>query len=158
LLRATTAKRFTSTTSLVVVLALALAAAAGIAFLVPRPKSHAVRWQDLRVGSLTFSFSERRLFRDPAQLRGFLHSAGAKRTPAVDFTSRQLLFLSPGPRSSNGYSVDVLGVTERNGKITVKVRERTPGLRDHVDPIVTYPYRLISLPAGDDVYVDWIGR
>jgi len=27
-----------------------------------------------------------------------------------------------------------------------------------VDPHVTYPYRLISLPARKAVFVDWLGR
>ena len=67
-------------------------------------------------------------------------------------------FVSPGPRSSTGYSVQVLSVTERNDAITVKVRERTPSLADHVEPRITYPYRLLSLPAGEAVYVDWAGR
>jgi hypothetical protein len=54
--------------------------------------------------------------------------------------------------------VEVLSVTERDGKVTVKIRERTPKLSDRVEARVTYPYRLISLPADKDVYVDWVGR
>jgi hypothetical protein len=42
--------------------------------------------------------------------------------------------------------------------VTVTVRERTPGLSEQVEPRVTFPYRLLSLPAGRDVYVDWRGR
>ena len=78
--------------------------------------------------------------------------------PKVDFSSRQLLLLTTGPRSSSGYAIDVLGATEEDGKITVDVRERTPGLSERVDPHVTYPYRLISLPADHDVFVNWVGR
>jgi PrcB C-terminal len=129
-----------------------------VAFLVPGTESRPVQWQDVRAGPLTFSFAERRLFRDRAQFRGFLRSVGARRSPSVDFATRQLLFLSPGPRSSTGYGIDVLGVSKQGDEITVKVRERAPGLEDHVTPRVTYPYRLISLPAGSDVFVDWVGR
>jgi hypothetical protein len=137
-----------------------LAAAALVAFLVPQSKSRPVQWRDLssEVGPLTVPFSASRLFRDPEQLRRYLKRAGAANEPTVDFSSRQLLLITTGPRSSSGYAIDVLSVTEKGDKLTVKIRERSPSLGDRVDPNVTYPYRLISLPAGKDVYVDWIGR
>jgi PrcB C-terminal len=97
----------------------------------------------------------RRSFRTPVQFKEFF---GSEAQAPVDFSTRQLLLVSPGPRSSTGYSVRLLSVTERNDAITVKVRERTPTPADHVEPRVTYPYRLISLPAGKAVYVDWAGR
>jgi hypothetical protein len=49
-------------------------------------------------------------------------------------------------------------VTENDDGITVEVRERTPTLADHVEAEVTYPYRMLSLPAGKPVFVDWAGR
>jgi len=78
--------------------------------------------------------------------------------PQVDFSNRQVLLVSQGPRSSTGYSAEILSARERDGKITVRVRERAPRLGEDVEARVTYPYRLLSLPAGEDVYVDWIGR
>ena len=51
-----------------------------------------------------------------------------------------------------------MSVREEGGKITVRIRERAPRLGEPVEAHVTYPYRLLSLPADDDVYVDWIGR
>ena len=42
--------------------------------------------------------------------------------------------------------------------MTVTVRERIPELGERVEPRVTFPYLLLSLPAGTDVYVDWLGR
>ena len=130
-----------------------------LALLVPRSeKSHPVSWRALEVGRLQISFQERRLFRDHGQLARYLALAGGTRTPNVDFASRQLLLLTTGARSSSGYAIDVLGATEKGDTITVEVRERAPQLGEHVDPHVTYPYRLISLPAGKGVFVDWIGR
>ena len=129
--------------------------------LLPGTKGRAVAWRDLsaQVGPLRIVHSERRLFREPAKLANYLRMTRAHASaPAVDFSKRQLLLVSPGPRSSTGYNVEVLSVQERDGKLTVKVRERTPGLADHVAPRVTYPYRLLSLPAGQDVFVDWAGR
>jgi hypothetical protein len=49
-------------------------------------------------------------------------------------------------------------VSERDGEITVRVREQTPALQDRVEPRVTHPYRLLSLPAGATVAVDWVDR
>jgi hypothetical protein len=40
----------------------------------------------------------------------------------------------------------------------VRVKEASPGLEDRVEARVTYPYRLLSLPTGKDVVVDWLGR
>jgi hypothetical protein len=111
------------------------------------------------VGPLALTHSERRIFRDRTQLAKYLQRAQAERPlPAIDFSRSQVLLISPGPRSSSGYVVEILRVREKSGAITVKVRERTPGLVERVDPHVTYPYRLIKLPAGEDVFVDWVGR
>jgi len=121
----------------------------------------AVAWQDLtsQVGPLTIVRSDHRVFREQAKLVEYMTEAKASRpAPTVDFSTQQLLLVSPGPRSSTGYSVEVLSARERSGKITVRVRERTPRLGEQVEPHVTYPYRLISLPAGKDVSVDWLGR
>ena len=137
---------------------MALAAVSLVAFLVPESKSRPVEWHAFSLGPLQITYQQRRLFRDERQLESYLARTGAKRVPKIDFSSRQLLLLSTGARSSSGYGIDVLGATEKEGEITVKVRERSPGIADHVDPHVTYPYRLISLPAGKDVFVDWTGR
>ena len=129
--------------------------------LLPERSSTAVAWQDLtrQLGPLTIEGSERRVFRDRVTLSEYLTEAKASQPPpAVDFSTRQLLLVSPGPRSSTGYSVEVLNAREHGSEIVVRVRERTPPLGEEVEPRVTYPYRLISLPAGKDVRVDWLGR
>jgi hypothetical protein len=120
----------------------------------PEERGQPAQWADLRVGTLTISGETKRLFQTRAQLRRYL----GRRSPSVDFEQRQLLLVSPGPRSSTGYSLEVEDVRDRGSSIVVTVRERTPGLGEHVEPRVTYPYRLLSLPAGKDVYVDWRGR
>lgn len=138
---------------------LVLAAGLFAARLLPEGESRPVAWRDLSgaVGPLRFIGSERRVFREQRAFNRYLARASV-RPPAVDFSRRQVLLIAPGPRSSTGYSVEVLGVTERDEDVTVRVRERTPRLGERVDPRVTYPYRLLSLPAGKDVFVDWVGR
>ncbi len=125
----------------------------------PEGEGRLVAWSDLsaETGPLTITRETKRVFRERTPLDEYLTAAGG-RVPAVDFERRQVLLVSPGPRSSTGYSMDVRGVRERGGAVTVTVRERTPGLDDRVEPRVTYPFRLLSLTARRDVYVDWLGR
>ena len=142
----------------------AVVAVAGLllaAQLLPEDEGRPVAWRDLteQLPPLTIADRERRLFRDREELVRYLARTRARgETPKVDFTRRQLLLVSTGPRSSTGYEVEVLSVRERGGEITVRVRERTPTLQDRVEARVTYPFRLLSLPAGKKVAVDWIGR
>jgi protease stability complex PrcB-like protein len=126
----------------------------------PEKRGHPIVWRDrsAQVGALTLDHSQRRLFREQSKLAAFLRRSHARSIPKFDFAAGQLLLISPGPRSSTGYDVEVLSVRERDRKITVRVRERTPAIGDNVDPHVTSPYRLIVLPAGKDVFVDWVGR
>jgi hypothetical protein len=139
---------------------LALAGLLLAARLLPERESEAVAWRDLaaQVGPLSIGGLERRLFRDQEQLDAYLTRAHARRTPTVDFANRQVLLVSTGPRSSTGYSIAVLGVEERDDEITVRLREETPGLDDRVEARVTHPYRMLSLPAGGEVTVDWLNR
>ena len=142
----------------------AVVAVAGVLLavsLLPEGKGRPVAWRDVtvQIGPLTIADRERRLFRDREQLDRYLARAKAHgAAPQIDFSRRQLLLVAPGPRSSTGYEVEVLSVRERGGEITVRVREQTPALHDRVEARVTYPYRLLSLPAGREVAVDWIGR
>jgi PrcB C-terminal len=134
-----------------------LVTAAIVVLLLPHAKSRPVPWQDVgaRVGPVLTSDLTRRLFRTPEQFHEYF---GSEAQAPVDFSRRQLLLVSTGPRSSTGYAVRILSVTERGNEIMVKVRERSPTLTEHVQARVTHPFRLLSLPAGKDVFVDWAGR
>jgi protease stability complex PrcB-like protein len=125
----------------------------------PEREARSVTWHDLsrQTGPLTITRETKRVFRDAEALRNYLAAAGG-RAPRVDFERRQVLLVSPGPRSSTGYDLEIVSVREREGNLTVTVRERAPALGDRVAPRVTFPYRLLSLPGGKDVYVSWPGR
>jgi PrcB C-terminal len=141
--------------------AVAVAGALFAAWLLAEGESRSVAWRDLtaQIGPLRISDRESRLFRKQEELAGYLSRArGRGEAPRVDFSQRQLVLVSPGPRSSTGYEVEVLNVRERDGEITVRVRERAPTLQDRIEPRVTHPYRLLSLPADKEVTVDWVGR
>jgi len=69
---------------------------------------------------------------------------------------REAVLISPGPRSSTGYGVQVRSVVEERQRIIVRVRKVAPRLGDPVRAIVTYPYRLVMMPASPKhVTVHW---
>ena len=125
----------------------------------PEQEGPAVASTDLsaKAGPLTITRETKRVFRERTPLAEYLTAAGG-RVPAVDFERRQVLLVSRGPRSSTGYSMEVREVRVRGRAVTVTVSEHTPELGERVEPRVTLPFRLLSLPAGRDVYVDWRGR
>jgi hypothetical protein len=72
---------------------------------------------------------------------------------------RMTVIVSPGPRSSTGYGVRVLSVTEERRRIVVRVREEAPRLGQKVEARVTYPYAYIVIPLSKKrVQVSWAGR
>ena len=79
--------------------------------------------------------------------------------PHVDFSRRELVLVTTGPRSSTGYSLRVVSATEKGGTIDVLVRERTPSLGEVVAPRLTFPLLLITLPrSGKHVHVRYADR
>jgi hypothetical protein len=124
----------------------------------------AVAWQDVtaRMDGLLWPKSVTRSFWKRQQVVRYLARTFPRKPPAVppfDFARRRLVLVAAGPRSSTGYAVEILGVTERRADIQVLARERTPSLRERVVPRLTSPYRLITIPATSKrVYVQWQGR
>ena len=81
------------------------------------------------------------------------------RLPTIDFARREVYLVAAGPRSSTGYTLEVVGVRDEGDHIVVVVGERTPSLADRVQPRVTYPFVLISLPRSKEpVKLKWPGR
>jgi PrcB C-terminal len=79
--------------------------------------------------------------------------------PPFDFGRRRLILVAAGPRSSTGYGVRIVRITERRSTIDVLARELTPSLGDHTTARLTSPYRLVAIPATSKrVYVQWQGR
>jgi PrcB C-terminal len=79
--------------------------------------------------------------------------------PEIDFRRRTALLAAAGPRSSTGYAVEVVRVTGRRGRVDVLLRERTPSLGSRNAAALTFPYRLITIPATrKHVYFRYEGR
>jgi hypothetical protein len=123
-----------------------------------------VAWQDVtaRMGPVLWPKSVTRSFWKRRQVVRYLariFPRGTPRTPTFDFARRRLILVAAGPRSSTGYGIEILRVTERRGDIHVLARETTPSLGQPVIPRLTSPYRLITIPAtGKRVRVQWQGR
>jgi hypothetical protein len=126
--------------------------------------SKRIAWQDVtaKAGPVLWPKSVTRSFWKRKQLVRYLARTfpqGAPAVPPFDFAHHRLILVAAGPRSSTGYGVEVLRVVERRGDIRVVARETTPSLGQRVEPRLTSPYRLITIPATDKrVYVSWRGR
>lgn len=123
-----------------------------------------VAWRDLTasLGPLELTREHTQVFCSRGELETSLRTTLPERGPApprIDFTRRRAVLVAAGPRSSTGYDLQVLRVTKHRRRIVVVIRERTPSLGDPVRARLTYPYRLITLPAGDKpLEIDWQGR
>jgi PrcB C-terminal len=106
--------------------------------------------------SVTRSFWRQRQV-DRYLARIFPH--GGPTFPRVDFARRRLVLVAAGPRSSTGYSVEILRAAQHRGAIRILARELTPTLATQVVPKLTSPFKLITIPATSKrVYVQWQGR
>jgi hypothetical protein len=123
-----------------------------------------VAWQDVtaRLGPVLWPQSVTRSFWKRRQLVRYLariFPESAPAAPRFDFAHRRLILVAAGPRSSTGYGVEILRVTERRSVIRVSARETTPSLEQRVEPQLTSSYRLITIPATTKrVYVSWQDR
>ncbi len=80
--------------------------------------------------------------------------------PAFDFAHRRLVLVAAGPRSSTGYGVRIVRITEKRSTIDVlATRGHARRSAAASSRASTSPYRLITIPAtGKRVYVQWQGR
>jgi hypothetical protein len=127
--------------------------------------SKRVAWQDVtaRMGPALWPKSITRSFWKRSQLVRYLArtfpEGSPPRAPAFDFAHRRLILVATGPRSSTGYGVRIVRITDRRSTIDVVARETTPSLDTPGVPRLTSPFRLVTIPAtSKHVYVQWQGR
>jgi len=127
-------------------------------------KARAVAYTDLtrQTGRLEFTRITSAACRSRAALLEVLERNNPGRPiklPSIDFANREAYLVATGPRSSTGYELEILRVTDTGSQILVWVHERTPALGDPIQARITYPYRLITLPRSDKpVKLKWPGR
>ena len=146
--------------------AVVLAIAGGVAWagVVEGGGSKRLAWHDLtaRMGPVLWPKSVTRSFWRERQVTRYLARTfplGVPKAPRIDFGRQRLVLVAAGPRSSTGYGVEILRITERRGDIRVLARETTPSLGQRVAARLTSPYRLLTIPATPKrVYVQWQGR
>jgi hypothetical protein len=147
------------------VLAVVLAIAGGVVWTqVVEGGSKQLAWDDetaampgvLWPKSVTRSFWKRR---QVVRYLARTFPQGPPKAPPFDFARRRLILVAAGPRSSSGYGVEIVRITERRSTIDVLAREVTPSPGDRTSARLTSPYRLIAIPATSKrVYVQWQGR
>jgi hypothetical protein len=119
-------------------------------------------WQDVTSATIAEPLrSELRVFGSRGALIRHLRQGGQSVTlpRELDFERFDAVLISGGPRSSSGYRLEVLRVTEERRRIVVTVRERTPSLARPGTARLTFPFRLIVIERrGKDVTLDWEGR
>ena len=94
----------------------------------------------------------REVFTNRAELAKYLRHTvptGHTRMPRVDWAHREPILVASGPRSSTGYSLHVVSLYARGGRLVLTVKERTPSLGEPVTARVTYPFVLITVPRTD---------
>jgi len=94
----------------------------------------------------------REVFKSRTELAKYLRRtvpSGNVRVPPVNWTRREAILVASGPRSSTGYSLHVVSLYARGGRIVLTVKEWTPSLGEPVAARVTYPFVLITVPRTD---------
>jgi PrcB C-terminal len=101
-------------------------------------------------------------FERQSQLGAYLRGAIPGIVPPVvpvDWEKNEVVLIASGARSSTGYALRVLSVTDRGDRVVVDVRERTPTLKTPVRAMLTYPHLMILLRRpGKPVVVHFEGR
>jgi PrcB C-terminal len=125
---------------------------------------HPAAWRDLtpQLGRVEFTRKVTAVYRSRAAFARLLQATmpgRAPRPPRVDWRRDEVVVIALGPRSSTGYSLQILRVVERRREIDVYARERTPSLGEPVTARVTYPYRALAVRrSGKPVSVKLQGR
>ena len=121
-----------------------------------------LHWIDLtpEAGPLVFPHATTRELPGPKTFALYLRLHHVRRrVPPPDFEHRAVLVVAVGPRSSTGYSLRVLSVTEQRNRVVVKLREHTPTTSDPGSIRIVYPYRMITFPrTGKSTFVTIEGR
>ena len=120
---------------------------------IARHEPQPIVWRDLtaRLGPVRWPRFTITIIRKRAKLAKILRIVAAPGTrpplpPPIDYAHREAIVYAVGPRSSTGYDLRVVRVTDDGDQISFVVREITPSLTEHVTAKLTYPYRLVTIP------------
>lgn len=71
-------------------------------------------------------------------------------TPEVDFENEMVIAVSPGPKMSGGYDVEIIDINEIEGKLLVLITLKEPGPDESVTEALTQPHHIISTSKSDE--------
>jgi hypothetical protein len=125
-----------------------------------------VRWVDFthRFGELRFDHAGARLIHGGRTLRKFLNEHGStplarRPMPTFNWRHRDVVVVATGPRSAEGYEIQIVRIRLERRRLVVTVRERAPRLGRPQRAEFRYPYRLITIPKLErNLYVETLGR
>jgi hypothetical protein len=75
--------------------------------------------------------------------------AGDKPLPTVDFSSRMVVGVFLGSRSSAGYAVEITGTRKDGDALVILWRETRPAAGAITAQVITSPAHLVSMPRVD---------
>lgn len=98
--------------------------------------------------------AQRSVIRSPAAWRQFwdrhvLDRSPKPPPPAVDFEREMVLTVNMGMRRSGGYSVEIVEVSRKSGRIRVQVEETVPKPGSMVIMALTAPFHYVAVPRHD---------
>jgi uncharacterized membrane protein len=93
----------------------------------------------------------RSVVRDPGSWRALwaAHAGPESVAPAVDFRSRVVAAVFAGERPSPGHAIEITGVREDPGTLTLTVAERRPPRGSAAAQLLVSPFHIVTLPRFD---------
>ncbi len=121
------------------------------------PSANRIAWQAIEPLTTSISAIEDRrrlVITDAAAWAAFwseFHGALEPKPelPAVDFTRQAVIAATMGQRPTGGYTIDVLGVFEAEGRLYAVIVESSPGAGCVVPQVITAPALAIVVDRAD---------
>ncbi len=115
----------------------------------------ALAWRRANVERLQLPRPATEIFRTRADLHAFVESLDvAIVLPRVDFAREAAVLLAVGPRSSAGYTIQIVRVEEQRGRVLIVARENSTA---RAVPRVDYPSAFVVIrETGKPIAADWI--
>ena len=100
-----------------------------------------------------------RLVKDAKEWAGLWDQVTAHRTPAskppsVDFSKEMVAFAGLGSKPSGGWSIEIVGAREEEGKLRIFYAEKGPAEGAAATAVMTSPWHAVVL-ARSDLPVEW---
>jgi len=72
--------------------------------------------------------------------------AGERPQPAVNLSAEMIVGVFLGSRPTAGFTIEIVGVDDKDGGVLVRYRERRPSPGGLAAQVLTSPYHLVAVP------------